>query len=141
MILCRGLTIILMILAISTSFAQQSSLDVVVTNIQKGKGKVVVAIYDNPSDWLETPFRETLLSTDEESNTASFDVPPGNYALSIFQDTNENGELDTRIFGIPKEPIGFGNNYKPFGKPDFKSALIEYGPATKPQEIKLVEIL
>ncbi|MEJ7666133.1 MAG: DUF2141 domain-containing protein [Hymenobacter sp.] len=29
---------------------------------------------------------------------------------------------------IPKEPVGFGNNYKPFGEPKFESALIDSRP-------------
>jgi uncharacterized protein (DUF2141 family) len=33
------------------------------------------------------------------------------------------------IHRIPKEPVGFGNNYKPFGKPKFEPASIEYKAA------------
>ena len=32
-------------------------------------------------------------------------VPPGSYAISAFQDENDNSELDSGIFG-PKEPWG-----------------------------------
>jgi uncharacterized protein (DUF2141 family) len=41
---------------------------------------------------------------------------------------------------IPKEPVGFGNNYKPFGEPKFKSALIEFNATARSQEIELYEV-
>ena len=120
-------------------YGQEATLKIKVFNIQKNTGKIVVEIYNNKSTWLETPLRKVLLNTNEDAKTASFDVPFGNYAVSVYHDVNGNGELDRNFIGIPKEPIGFGNNYKPFGKPKYKSAIIEYKATGKPQEIKLIE--
>jgi uncharacterized protein (DUF2141 family) len=44
------------------------------------------------------------------------------------------------FIGISKEPIGFGNNYKPFGEPKFESCAIEFKANSKPQEINLYEV-
>lgn len=119
---------------------QQSSLNIEVFNIQKNHGKVVVEIYSEKSGWLKSPFRRTTLSTDENYKMASFDVPQGKYAVSIYQDINENNTLDQNFLGIPKEPVGFGNNYRPFGKPSFESALIEHSSTSKPKAIKLLSV-
>jgi uncharacterized protein (DUF2141 family) len=135
-----GIILIMTALTAPRTFGQQT-LDVQITNVQKNSGKIVVEIYNNESNWLKSPFRKTVLPTDKATQTASFEVPPGKYAISVYQDVNENGELDRTFIGIPKEPVGFGNNYKPFGKPKFESASIEYKTATKPQEIKLFEAL
>jgi len=132
---------IMMVLTVCQSFGQQPSLEITISNIQQDKGKIVVAIYKDKSGWLENPFQNRILSTSEVIQTASFKVPYGTYAISIFQDLNENEELDQAIFGIPKEPIGFGNNYRPLGKPKFESALIEHNATSKPQEIKLFKVL
>jgi uncharacterized protein (DUF2141 family) len=35
------------------------------------------------------------------------DIKPGNYAIAVIHDENRNGELDTNMFGIPKEGYGF----------------------------------
>jgi uncharacterized protein (DUF2141 family) len=35
---------------------------------------------------------------------------PGAYALSIFHDANESGNIDTGMFGIPTEGFGFSND-------------------------------
>jgi len=128
-------------LAIAQQAAQPSSLTINVNNLKKNEGKLVVEIYNNRADWLKKPFRKTVVAASEETKVISFDVPPGPYAISIYQDVNGNGALDQNFIGIPKEPIGFGNNYKPFGKPRYESALINYKPSAKPQEIKLFEAL
>jgi len=121
--------------------AQQPSLRVDIVNVQQNKGKVVVAIYKNKADWLKKPFRKLTLPTDKSAQTASLAVPHGTYAISVFQDTNGNDELDQNFLGIPKEPIGFGNNYRPFGKPNFEAAVIEHSSASKPAAIKLFNVL
>jgi uncharacterized protein (DUF2141 family) len=53
-------------------------------------------------------------------------VEAGAYAISIFQDENRNGELDSNFIGIPKEPYGFSNNLKKMRPPSFEEALFEY---------------
>jgi uncharacterized protein (DUF2141 family) len=132
---------ILLIFQAAILFAFQSfgqpSLDINVSNVQINQGKVIVEIYQNSESWLDRPFREATLPTDAEAITASFQVPLGKYAIAIYQDTDDDGEMDSNFLGIPKEPIGFGNNYKPFGKPKFESAAIEHTPTSGPHEIKL----
>lgn len=47
----------------------------------------------------------------------------GTYAVSTFHDKNNNSELDTGLFGAPKEKYGFSNDAsKPFAPPDFAEA-------------------
>lgn len=52
-------------------------------------------------------------------------IPNGIYAIALFCDENQNGKLDTNLFGIPKEAYGFSNNPKVFGKPSFDDAKFE----------------
>ncbi|MBB1390840.1 DUF2141 domain-containing protein [Shewanella sp. SG44-6] len=40
-------------------------------------------------------------------------IPVGQYAIRFFQDENNNGTLDTNLFGMPSEGYGFSNNAKP----------------------------
>jgi len=39
-------------------------------------------------------------------------VPQGQYAIQLFHDENGNRKVDRGLFGIPKEGIGFSNNYR-----------------------------
>ena len=134
-------SLFLLTLPAHESLGQQSPLGIQIANVEKNKGKVVVEIYRDKSTWLEKPFRKTTLSTNEGSKIVSFDVPDGRYAISLYQDINGNGKLDMNFLGIPKEPVGFGNNYKPFGSPKFESSSIEHNSTSKPQAIKLYDAL
>ena len=140
-----NLTIVLLVqtlgLPVPKPLKQRATLTIEVVNVEKNRGKVVVEIYNEKSGWLKSPFRRAALATGANAATASFDVPPGKYAVSVYQDLNENNRLDQNFLGIPKEPIGFGNNYKPFGKPSFEPALIDHKPAGKSQAIKLFSVL
>ncbi|GEA12408.1 DUF2141 domain-containing protein [Alteromonas sp. KUL49] len=51
---------------------------------------------------------------------------PGEYALRYFHDENDNGQMETNMFGIPTEGYGFSNNAQP-----------NFGPASYSQ-IKFV---
>ena len=137
----KTLTVVFSLLTVALSASkssdQQSPLNIEILNVQKNQGKIVVEIYKDEASWLESPFRKATLSTDGVSKTASFNIPHGKYAISIYQDINENGKLDMNFLGIPKEPVGFGNNYRPFGKPKFESASIEHTSTSKPKAIKL----
>ncbi|WP_225837701.1 DUF2141 domain-containing protein [Pseudomonas sp. MM211] len=55
------------------------------------------------------------------------DVPPGQYALQLFQDANGNGRLDLSPRGIPLEPVGFSGNPSLLkGKPKPQGARFEH---------------
>ena len=45
--------------------------------------------------------------------TATFDLPPGTYAVGVLHDENRSGSIDTNFLGIPKEGYGVSNNPKP----------------------------
>jgi uncharacterized protein (DUF2141 family) len=49
----------------------------------------------------------------------SFTVPAGEWALSAYEDNNENGTLDIGLFG-PTEPSGFWRAFHAWRKPTFK---------------------
>lgn len=121
--------------------AKSQVFEIEITNIRLNKGEVKVAIFDNEKDWLDKPYRTLTFDSDENSKTISFEIPYGIYAISIYQDINGNDELDTNFVGIPKEPIAFGNNYKPFGKPDFNSAAINFKSGYTIPVLKLYSIL
>ena len=53
-----------------------------------------------------------------KSTLYHFDVPPGHYALSAFEDLNGNGILDMSMYG-PKEPTGFWRPFQGWHKPRF----------------------
>ena len=133
------LIILSLLFTTSKSFGQET-LEIKISNIKKNTGKIVVEIYDSKTNWLKTPYQKMELSSSQIVQTASFKVPYGKYAITIYQDLNSNGEADMNFLGIPKELVGFGNNYKPFGEPKFNSCLIDFKASSKLQEIKLYKV-
>ena len=58
------------------------------------------------------------------------DVAASTIAVTVMHDRNGNGELDTNLFGIPREPYGFSNDaeLRTFGPPRFSDARVPRSP-------------
>jgi uncharacterized protein (DUF2141 family) len=53
-------------------------------------------------------------------------LPAGRYAVSVIQDENDNGTLDTSVFGAPVEGYGASNNkLPPTSAPTFQDSSFE----------------
>ena len=115
------------------SFAQDTdgktgTLTVVVTSVKNNDGLVMVAICNSEeaytSDEEEPSCTGRAGEIENEQSTVVFeDLPLGEYAIKLFHDENENGELDTNFLGIPKEDYAFSNNAKgSFGPPKYEKA-------------------
>jgi len=64
----------------------------------------------------------------EQRVTLTFDsLPLGTYAISVYQDMNNDQRLNKSFLGIPKEPVGFSND-PPMrkGPPHFKEAVFAF---------------
>lgn len=116
------------------------TLTVEIKGINSIKGDIRVALYNSQHDFPSgTFFKGAIKKVDGTSVQVIFeDVPHGKYALSVFQDENENGKLDTGLFGIPKEPYGFSNDVMgTFGPPSFEDATVIHNTASGTQSITL----
>lgn len=84
--------------------------------------------------------RRTFSQVTNSSPTLRFEgLPYGSYAVVVYHDENGNGKLDTKIFGIPKEPVGVSNNAKArLGPPKFKEARFDLREPNHTLDIKLV---
>ncbi|MCU0437340.1 MAG: DUF2141 domain-containing protein [Raineya sp.] len=67
-----------------------------------------------------------IVVEDKQVYSAVYAIPKGEYALAAYHDVNNNKKLDTKTFGIPKEPYGFSRNKKGlFGlPPKYKKAKV-----------------
>jgi uncharacterized protein (DUF2141 family) len=124
----KGLILVAMVL-ISGGVMAQARLEVVVTNVQEAKGTVRVGIFSDSKSFLkEATFGKVVKATKGEVRVVFENIPPGTYGVSVIHDENENGELDSGLFGIPKEGFGFANDAMgTFGPPGFEKASINIG--------------
>jgi uncharacterized protein (DUF2141 family) len=86
------------------------------------KNPVYVALWA-ADGFLARPVRQIKLSAGAE-RAFSFDVQPGRWAISAFEDRNGNGILDMGIFG-PKEPSGFWRAFSGWHKPRFDEVAVQ----------------
>lgn len=112
-----------MILLLSQN-AHAADLTINISDIEPGKGHVLVAIYsgdDNYKNGKEVQASKIKASNNKESLVFK-DLVAGEYAIQMYQDENDNEQLDTNMMGIPKEGYGFSNNVGMFGKPAYQEA-------------------
>ena len=117
-------------------------LTIVIENLASINAPVFVSIYGTDNKFLSrkdqlkvfrfTPSGKTLT----EQLTG---IPHGTYAIATFQDLNGDGEIATNIFGIPTDPYGFSNNFKPKLKaPSFNDCSFEYDDHSHTVSIKMI---
>ncbi|MBC6399941.1 MAG: DUF2141 domain-containing protein [Ekhidna sp.] len=106
-----------------------------VENIKEVKGSLKYAVYDHREKFLKVKDAFTFGNVEIVHNTMTFVVDSmksGDYAVSIFHDENNNGELDTNFIGVPTEPYAFSNNAKGrFGPPRFEDCQFELEETTQ----------
>jgi len=108
-----------------------ANLKVVVRDIKVGEGSVVLEVYDNEKSFLKKPAAKQIAKANNQNLEFSFDLPEGNYAIAIYQDINDNKKLDKGLFGIPTEPYGLSNNFRPkFSAPSFNDCKFKIAQQT-----------
>ncbi len=110
--------------ALSGGVSSAATLTVAVNNVQTSEGQLRIAVYTD-ANWLNTQewTRAALQPAASTSVTATFELPPGEYAVAVLHDVNGNGKMDYRLLRLPKEPYGFSNGAKPkLGPPKFEDA-------------------
>lgn len=105
-----------------------ASLIIELQGMKSDEGVVVYAVWQGPEGWLEDgAIREGSVRVVDGAGIVRLDgLAYGEYAVSAYHDRNGNGELDTGLFRIPKEPIGTSNDAKArFGPPKYEDAAFQ----------------
>jgi uncharacterized protein (DUF2141 family) len=113
-----------------------------VSNLDRVKGKLYIGWYRSEQDFRKADraiFKKIVEVNGKESVEIPFEnVPAGTYAIAVFLDENDNGKIDTKMFGIPKEKYGFSNNKYPLTRAaSFKESAFDVGEEEQTIEIKL----
>ena len=86
-------------------FAQNLTIEV--CDIEKVEGHLYVAIYNSEETFMKKPL--TAFRIDVKDTSLSIPcqgLPTGTYAISLFQDENGNGKLDTAVFAFLQRSTG-----------------------------------
>lgn len=93
------------------SMAQKVTINV--TNIEQIKGNLVIELmdkktFDEDSDNVDISI--VIPVTSKEVVHEFNGIIDGEYAVLVYQDLNNNKELDFSVFSGPQEPVGASNN-------------------------------
>ncbi|AXW64758.1 hypothetical protein CJO94_17345 (plasmid) [Ralstonia solanacearum] len=112
--------------------ASAATLTVTVEGARSRQGTVRAALFRDAAHWLkpDDAARASVAALDSVTgDSVTFvyaDLSAGRYALSVFQDANGDGKLDTNPAGLPIEPYGFSRDVRGrFGPPSFDDAAID----------------
>jgi len=98
-------------------FAANIQTTIEINGVTVNGGLVYVAVYSNENDYkAENTSVKFILEPVSAKITYSLELPEGEYVVSVFQDTDNDGELKTGRFGMPSEPVG-KTNYNLKGAP------------------------
>lgn len=103
-----------------------TALRINVEKLRSAKGRVLAALYRSEKAFGKPVEALVALGTPTAEGNAivAFSaLSPGEFAVLLFHDENENGKLDTGLFGIPKEGYGASNDPKMrMGPPRWREA-------------------
>ncbi len=133
----KGLILYLCI-ALNSSALQPMRIQI--DNIRSIKGSIRIAVYNTAAGFLQDEhiiFRKSVAATEVNGNTLEMDLkelPEGVYAVAVYHDLNNNGQIDKNMMGIPTEPYAFSNGAGGKWKaPVFSEAAIKLSDKTRLQ--------
>lgn len=116
------------------------TLSVRLIKLRSSKGKVGCLLYGGPRGFpkdASAALQSRWCAIDASTSTCRFDpIAQGTYAVACFHDENDNGKLDTGLFGIPVEGTVASNHAKGwFGPPRYDDAKFAF--SGRPGEMTL----
>jgi uncharacterized protein (DUF2141 family) len=106
------------------------TLTIVVEGIDGSVGNLGVLVFNNDKGWPEdrsVAFKDIAVPAEQGTQTLKVpNLPPGNYAVALIHDVNQNHKLDKNFIGMPKEQWGMSNNpHATIKAPPIAKAMIE----------------
>ncbi|MBN3870966.1 MULTISPECIES: DUF2141 domain-containing protein [unclassified Nostoc] len=118
----KGLRVSILLLAVLGNLAWSCSakanfngkLTVEIDGLKNKQGQVCASIFASsegfPSDRDRALQKQCSKITETPLNITFENLKAGSYAVAVFHDQNNDGTLNSNIFGIPKEGFGFSSN-------------------------------
>lgn len=112
-------------------FAQDefgASITVTVENAKNDNGKLLIGLHTEENFMKGAGIDGQQTEIIDGKGTVTFkNVKPGEYAIMVLHDENNNQRMDFEESGMPKESYGMSNNPRSFGPPIYADAKFEVG--------------
>lgn len=116
----------------------QLSITVQVSDFISDEGKAHYYLFEEGQElsFSSAPLQHVKAPITNKAGRIVFeDVKPGTYAVMVFHDEDDNGEMKHYFFGPPKEGIGASNN--PKGHAKFEDAQFELNKENLTFQVKM----
>jgi uncharacterized protein (DUF2141 family) len=136
------LPLLIGLFSLSSDRASYGVLEIEIDNIDQAKGTIWIGVYRSEADFLDrahgrllaVPVRGTrsLRAQIDELRTDRY------YAIALFHDRNNNGELDRNFLGLPAEPFAFSGELRSRWRlPRFAEVAFRFQPERTPMRFYL----
>lgn len=117
-------TLCLIASLLAFNLASAADLTVQIDDVKSSEGQLTIGVYNSADTFLKKPLTGVRTQATTEGKTVVIkDLPPGEYAIVVMHDVNQNGKMDKNFLGIPTEDYAFSNNAMgKMGPPSFEAA-------------------
>lgn len=124
------------------SSASANEVEITITDMRSGKGVVRACMTTKekifPKCRKDPESYRTVVPAGKTVTIRFKDVKPGDYAIALLHDENDNGKADRALGMMPKEGYGFSRDAPVrMAPPKFKDAVFELGSEPKQLTIKM----
>ncbi|MEM7665294.1 MAG: DUF2141 domain-containing protein [Pseudomonadota bacterium] len=122
--------------------AVASEVEITVTNLRSTEGVVRACMTTQekvfPRCIKDPASHRTVVKAGDTVTIRFTGVKPGDYAIALLHDENDNGKADRTLGMIPREGYGFSRDAKVrMGPPSFRDAVFAHGADTQKLTIKM----
>ncbi|THH37734.1 DUF2141 domain-containing protein [Neolewinella litorea] len=112
---------------------ERATLVLQIDNIRSDQGSLWVGIYESENDFLDRHRARLVQQPVRAAGSARLAIDELRvgkaYAIAVFHDVNDNGELDTNFLGLPAEPYALSRPLQSwFRKPRFEEMSFVFRP-------------
>ena len=123
-------TLALIITFLLSSFMSQAQTEakgqiitVTIENIKNTNGKVLTSLHNAETFMKGIGLESSETKIEGDTVTMTYqNILPGEYAIMVVHDENDNKQMDFELNGMPKEDYGMSNNPMLYGPPTFEAA-------------------
>lgn len=115
------------------AIADATGTEIVVTvPVKSTEGKVIFGLY-NQENFMQQPLQGLISEIKDGQAQVTFtNVAPGEYAITLFHDKNDDNQMNFDMNGMPLEDYGVSNNVMSMGPPQWSDAafVVQNEPVT-----------
>jgi len=119
----------------------QNSFTLDIAGVKKQGGKLYISFFSSEESFNK---RKVCYSMEINATAETLPIPvslsAGGYVISMYQDSNGNGELDSNFLGFPREPFGFSNYNGKNAPGSFDKLKVMVNDKTKKITVQLCKI-